>query len=212
MPQTVSKRSNAIRPAPLGRTLERAFFEGLVAGVDEVGRGALAGPVVVAAVVLGAGSPDGLADSKLLSARRRNELVEELRSCGAEWGVGMVEAVRIDEVGIMRALAEAATAALNALPRPPWGILLDGPHDYIGGAWNVQTAVRGDQTEACIAAASVVAKVTRDRIMHQRDEVFPGYGFASHVGYGTVAHRDAIRSLGPCQEHRLSWRLLPEQS
>ena len=208
--QKTTKPKSRLSQAPLlGRTLERALFKGPVAGIDEVGRGALAGPVVVAAAVLGETYPEGLRDSKLLSPLRREQLVEELQAMDAVWTLGFTEASRIDEIGIVPALREAAQTALRGLDFTPKGVLLDGPHNYIQGDWNVQTVVRGDQAEACIAAASVVAKVARDAIMRERDSIFPGYGFASHVGYGTVAHREAIRTLGPCVEHRRSWRLLP---
>jgi len=190
--------------------IERGFWSrGLryVAGVDEAGRGPLAGPVVAAAVVF----PDyieirGIDDSKKLSERKREELFEVIGRTAVSIGVGIVDHVVIDEVNILNATFRAMHSALSQLRCSPEHILVDGP--LFAGANIPYTAlVNGDSVSVSIAAASIVAKVTRDRLMRQYDMDFPQYGFARHKGYGTREHIEAIRKFGLCEIHRKSFRI-----
>ena len=184
-----------------------------IAGVDEAGRGPLAGPVVAAAAVFSpeyirAGLPkplDEVNDSKKLSAKKRESLFELLRSLdGFEFGVSIVGPAEIDRINILRATHLAMNEALAALGQVSGHVLVDGrPVASLGQA---QTAlVKGDSLSYSIAAASILAKVTRDRMMMELDREFPGYGFAAHKGYGTREHLDALMRLGPCREHRHSF-------
>jgi ribonuclease HII len=178
-----------------------------VAGVDEVGRGPLAGPVVVAAVVLDpseVGSWWGeVRDSKLLSARRREALAERIRA-EADVGIGLVGHDAIDARGIVPATQEAARLALAALREAPEHVLVDGRP--LAGLGVAQTAiVDGDALCVSIGAASIVAKVERDRIMREYDFVYPGYGFARHKGYATPEHLAALARRGACPIHRRSF-------
>lgn len=174
-----------------------------VAGVDEAGRGPLAGPIVAAAVVLAFPVP-GLDDSKKLSAARREQLFEALVSGGHAIGVAEASAAAIDREGIQVANYRVMQEAVARLPEAPDFLLVDG-YNLPGAAPPRQRLVKGDSRSLSIAAASIVAKVTRDRIMMALDEQYPGYGFAGHKGYGTRAHLDALRRLGPCPEHRRSF-------
>jgi ribonuclease HII len=184
---------------------------GAIAGLDEAGRGSWAGPVVAGAVVLPLSSLSlakdlaGVRDSKLLTARRREELYGKIVETASAAGVGTVGPARLDELGIVAATRLAMRRALDHLATPPDYLLIDAlslpyrnvPYDAI---------VRGDDRCLSIAAASIVAKVWRDRTMVALDRVFPGYGFARHKGYGTPQHREALLGLGPCPIHRLSFR------
>ncbi|MCC6232841.1 MAG: ribonuclease HII [Verrucomicrobiales bacterium] len=184
-----------------------------IAGVDEVGRGPLAGPVVAAVVVfprewIRDGMPEagrGLNDSKQLSASRREQFFQWLISgSGIEFALEQVEARRIDEVNILRATHQAMAGALAALPTAPEHVLVDGLR--VEALGNAQTAlVKGDSLSYSIAAASVIAKVTRDRWMTEADLQWPGYGFAVHKGYPTPEHLRALARLGPCPIHRRSF-------
>lgn len=179
----------------------------LVAGVDEVGRGALAGPVVAAAVILDPERvPEGLDDSKKLAARRREALADAVRATALCWRVARVESDEIDRINILQASFAAMRLAIGALDPAAELLLVDG-HLTLPG-WNgpQRALVGGDGRSASIAAASILAKVERDRIMCGYDAVLPGYDFSSHVGYGTQAHRDAIARLGPSPIHRRSFR------
>jgi ribonuclease HII len=188
---------------------ERAAWEAgqmVVAGVDEAGRGPLAGPVVAAAVVLPRELAVGkLTDSKRLSAEEREEQYALVMERAVSVAVSVVAAARIDEINILRATHEAMADALRDLPTLPHVALVDGlpvrglpcPH---------QAIVKGDLCCVSIAAASIVAKVTRDRLMVALDAEHPGYGFARHKGYPTPAHYRALHSLGPCPIHRRSFR------
>lgn len=198
-----------------------------VAGIDEVGRGALAGPVCVGVAVLAPCDawPDGLADSKLLTAARRDGLLEPLRGFGVGRAVGHALAGEIDAHGIVAALRLAARRALASIPVGVDAILLDGRHDWLAAPptdlfadpsddWQpppVTMVVKGDQACASIAAASVLAKVERDALMVAAHAEHPAYGWDGNKGYGAAAHLDALRRLGPSPLHRVSWRL-PEQS
>jgi ribonuclease HII len=177
-----------------------------VAGIDEAGRGPLAGPVVAAAVVLpGDVAMDGLQDSKRLTARQRDRVYAAVLSCALDYGIGMVSNTDIDRRNILQATREAMRRALSALQQRPDLALIDG-NQKIDSGIPERTIVRGDARCASIAAASVVAKVTRDRLMMAYAVEFPGYGFEQHKGYPTRAHYDCLRSLGPCAIHRLSFR------
>jgi ribonuclease HII len=185
---------------------ELAFIaQGLtVCGMDEAGRGPWAGPVVAAAVILDPDSiPAGLNDSKKLSEAKR-EMLFPLITATAQVGIGEASAAEIDALNILGATHLAMQRALHGLAVRPDLALIDGnraPPLSIP----CQTLVRGDGKSLSIAAASIVAKVTRDRIMRQQDARHPGYGFSSHKGYGTATHASALALLGPCPEHRRSF-------
>ncbi len=176
----------------------------IVAGIDEAGRGPWAGPVVAAAVVLDASNiPAGLNDSKRLSEARRKQLFDEICTA-AHVGIGVADADVIDQCDILRATLLAMSEGLGRLPVVPSLALVDG-NCAPEVACNVRTVVKGDSLSLSIAAASIIAKVTRDRIMRGLDARFPGYEFARHKGYGTVIHRQALGKLGPCPAHRRSF-------
>jgi ribonuclease HII len=177
-----------------------------IAGIDEAGRGPLAGPVVAAAVVL----PDdctiaGLNDSKRLTAIQRDRVYAAILQGALDYGIGMVSNTEIDRLNILQATREAMRRALAELQQRPDLVLIDGNQKIASGMLE-RTIVRGDARCASIAAASVVAKVWRDRLMTAYAVQFPGYGFERHKGYPTRAHYDCLRALGPCAIHRLSFR------
>jgi ribonuclease HII len=189
----------------------RATEATLLAGVDEAGRGPLAGPVVAAAVILlpGAVLP-GVNDSKALSARRRERAFAEILEHSIAVGLGVVDARRIDRVNILEAALEAMGFALCGLHARPDVILVDGnraPRTVPEKLRRVPvtTIVDGDAQSLCIAAASVIAKCVRDSLMRSHDREYPAYGFAQHKGYGTKAHLAALRKHGPCTIHRRSF-------
>ena len=189
--------------------LERELIErgrAPVAGIDEAGRGPLAGPVVAAAVILPRGySQEFLGDSKKVSSKRRDLLYEELtRDSQVYWGVGFAEVGEIDELNILRATHVAMERAALALPVQPAFCLIDGL-DVPGFPLEAKGVVKGDGISLSIAAASIIAKVTRDRRMQELADEFPVYGFAKHKGYGTQIHMKALREYGPCREHRRSF-------
>jgi ribonuclease HII len=207
------------RPAvkhPTGYELEReiaAAGSALIAGVDEVGRGAWAGPVVVCAAIARAGFPEppgGLTDSKRLTAKRRAELAAELPEWVEAYAFGSASHEEIDARGMTAALRLAARAALGQLPSPPDVVLLDGKHDYIGSPWRVRTAVKADLRSVSVAAASVLAKVHRDALMAELGETCPGFAFADNAGYPAPAHLEALAAHGPTPYHRLSWSYLDD--
>ncbi len=185
---------------------ERRFAEkGRIAGVDEVGRGPLFGPVAAAAVILEPGSEIlYLNDSKKLSEARREALYDEIMEKAAAVGVGMVSAARIDEINILQATYEAMREAVSQLsPRPDY-LLVDAV--TIPGISVPQLGIiKGDAKSLSIAAASIIAKVTRDRLMYEYDALYPGYGLAKNKGYGTAEHIEALRRLGPTPLHRRSF-------
>ena len=189
--------------------LERELIErgrDPVAGIDEAGRGPLAGPVVAAAVILPRGySQEFLDDSKKVSSKRRDLLYEELtRDSQVYWGVAFAEVGEIDELNILRATHVAMERAALALPVQPAFCLIDGL-DVPGFPLEAKGVVKGDGISLSIAAASIIAKVTRDRRMQELADEFPVYGFAKHKGYGTQIHMKALREYGPCREHRRSF-------
>ncbi len=194
-------------PAPLKLTRERKLKRcghGSIAGVDEVGRGPLAGPVVAAAVVLDLRKvPAGLADSKALDRDRREELFLEILAT-AEVGIGSLSAAEIDRINIRQATLLAMCRALEALPCLPDVALVDG-NDPPRLPCPVETIIKGDAHVPSIAAASIVAKVVRDRMMRRLGEVYPAYGFGSNVGYSTAPHLSALSGNGPCPYHRHSF-------
>jgi ribonuclease HII len=199
-----------------GYEIERelaAFGATTIAGVDEVGRGAWAGPVVVCAAVVRAGFPEppgGLTDSKRLTAKRRTELAAELPGWVAGYAFGSASHEQIDALGMTAALRLAARAALGQLPERPGAVLLDGKHDYIGSPWQVRTAVKADLRSVSVAAASVLAKVHRDTLMAELGESCPDFAFADNAGYPAPAHLEALTAHGPTPYHRLSWSYLDD--
>ena len=186
---------------------EAAWRRGLqVAGVDEVGRGPLAGPVVAAAVILDARSPiEGLRDSKLLSPSQRARLAPVIRARALAWSVGKVGAARIDAENVLQATWRAMRRALGRLTVPPGLVLVDGHLRIPGLHWPQRALIQGDRRCASIAAASILAKVARDALMVRADGRWPDYGFRRHKGYATAAHLEALARLGPCPLHRRSF-------
>jgi ribonuclease HII len=177
----------------------------LICGVDEVGRGPLAGPVVAAAVILHPARPiEGLADSKKLSEKRRDFLDIEIRLNALAWCLGRAEVTEIDAINILQASLKAMQRAIAGLSVSPDLALVDGNRAPVA-ACQVRTIVGGDASEACISAASIIAKVARDREMVELDHRFPEYGFARHKGYPTKLHLQALRDHGVCPEHRRSF-------
>jgi ribonuclease HII len=175
----------------------------LIAGVDEAGRGPLAGPIVAAAVILGT-YIEGLDDSKRLTEEARESFFDSITGGGNAVGVAIIPAERIDRAGIQCANYEAMTQALAALDPQPDFALVDG-FNVPGCSVRHRKISKGDQLSCSIAAASIVAKVTRDRMMRALHEQYPDYGFAQHKGYGTAAHLAAIEKHGPCPAHRRSF-------
>ncbi len=234
MPAPVrTTRSPASPAAPSLRTERALLRQGmtLVAGMDEVGRGALAGPVSVGVVIVGEATrpaPAGLRDSKLLTPAAREHLVEPVRRWCLAYGVGHAEAAEIDAFGSMTGLRLAGRRALAAAGQVPDIVVLDGSHDWLtdparAGLFAevaapdpgdlaapvppVMTVVKGDRSCSSVAAASVLAKVERDAIMTRRHEEFPAYGWAVNKGYAAPSHRAALAARGACREHRRSWNL-----
>jgi ribonuclease HII len=180
----------------------------MILGIDEVGRGPWAGPLVVGAVVLGDAAIDGLTDSKKLSKKRREELSVLIYENAAGVGLGWVHADEIDAVGLSEALRLATRRAVEEVHVPYHEIIIDGTINFLADTSKgryVTTMKKADLLISSVSAASIVAKVARDEYMTLQDEVYPGYGFASHVGYGTAAHISAIDQLGVTPLHRLSF-------
>jgi ribonuclease HII len=194
--------------------MQQALFKtsvGLTAGVDEAGRGPLAGPVVAAAVILDDRRPiDGLADSKVLSDKKREFLAGEIVVGSLAWSVAWADAQEIDRMNILQATYLAMRRAILGLRICPSRVEVDGnrlPNLVFNGQQLAGDAiVGGDAMVASISAASIIAKVTRDGMMRTMDRIYPEYGFARHKGYGTEAHRESISRLGPCPQHRRSFR------
>ena len=187
-------------------THERRLWESgrsYIAGVDEVGRGPLAGPVVAAAVILPRDFDVlGIDDSKKLSPKKREELFEVIKEKALAWAVGWVGPERIDEINILEATKEAMTQAVQGLSLQPDHVLIDGNFTVRALVLPQTAIVKGDANSTSIAAASILAKVTRDRYMEEMDAVYPGYAFASNKGYGTKAHYDGLKAQGPTLIHR----------
>jgi len=185
--------------------LERAFLGGPVCGVDEAGRGPWAGPVSAAAVILNPKKiPKGLDDSKKLSAKTREALELEIKSAAAAWCVGFASVQEIASLNILHASGLAMRRAVEGLALRPALALVDGNYPFQLPC-ETRTVIGGDGKSKSIAAASILAKVARDRLMVEMDARYPGYGFASHKGYHAEVHREALRTLGPCEIHRLGW-------
>ncbi len=196
-------------------TVEDGLFErgaDLVVGVDEAGRGALAGPLVVGACALRPGGiPEGIDDSKRLSAQRRKELELLIKKWAVAWGIGIAEVSEIDGLGISEALCRAADRAVQAAlenlgqkARLEIHVLVDGPVSFVKD-YPATPIKKGDSISLSIAAASILAKVHRDRLMIDLADEYPDYGFGSHKGYGTASHIKALRSYGPSPVHRRSF-------
>lgn len=180
-----------------------------IAGVDEAGRGPLAGPVVAGAVILnGEKPPYPFVDSKTITEKRREELYEWLYASGAEIGVGIVEPSDIDRINILQASLLAMKIAAEKLDPLPDKLMIDGQFTIkaLDGKVGQEAVVKGDTKVESISAASIIAKVTRDRIMKEYHEKYPQYNFLSHKGYPTAAHKKAILDHGPSPIHRLSFR------
>lgn len=180
----------------------------MILGIDEVGRGSWAGPLVVGAVVLGGAEIEGLTDSKKLSKKRREELDKIIREKATGFGLGWVEAVRIDEIGLSEALKLATRRAVEQIHASYNEIIIDGTVNFLAGTNKgkyVTTMKKADLLVPSVSAASIVAKVARDNFMSQQDAIYLGYNFKKHVGYGTLAHRQAIEKLGVTPLHRLSF-------
>lgn len=199
-----------------GLHLEQALWQQgiqIIGGIDEAGRGAWAGPVAAAAVVL-PNDPEitltlaGVRDSKQMTAPQRERWAVEIKSAALAWCVGMVSAAEIDEIGILPATRAAMTRAIDGLALRPEYHLFDFIHwktcPYPG-----EKLVKGESQSLSIAAASVLAKTTRDALMRELDVAYPNYGFARHKGYGTAFHRAAIAAHGLCNEHRKTFKILP---
>ena len=191
------------------KVVEKAFVANvMILGIDEVGRGPAAGPVTVGAVVLPEGCEiKGLNDSKLLSLEERLELDCEIKLRALAVGIGWASPSYIDEHGLTMALDYAAQHAIDSIAGKYDLILIDGNHNYLTSRVHTEPMVKADQLVACVAAASIVAKVARDRLMDLHDSRYPQYGFASHKGYLTRSHIEAIRRHGLSPIHRKRWSL-----
>jgi len=208
---TAPRQRSAGRPRRLADTAfeQEAWSAGYgrIAGLDEVGRGALAGPVVATAVIFDPGRiPNGLADSKTLSRSRREELSAEILEAAVGVATVCVEAEEIDATNILRASLAAMSRAIARLPVVPDFLLVDGNAPLPDWKGEQRTVIAGDASSASIAAASIVAKVERDRLMTAYSERWPEYGFSTHVGYGTASHLEALARLGPCPIHRRTFK------
>lgn len=184
---------------------EHASGHDLICGIDEAGRGPWAGPVVASAVILDQSNfPQGLNDSKKLTHEKREALFGPIMQ-SAKVGIGIVSAAEIDQINILQATYLAMKRAVLNLKTQPTYALVDG-NRAPPLPCKVQTIIKGDSLSLSIAAASIIAKVTRDRMMIEMDTQFPGFGFALHKGYGTAKHAAALAQLGPCAEHRKSFK------
>lgn len=178
----------------------------LVAGVDEAGRGPLAGPVVCAAVILDPKHPiTGLGDSKVLSEKKREQLFPVIQQYSLAWKIVFIEAADIDRLNIFKATMEGMRRAVGELTIKPQHALIDGNKVPPGLSCSAEALVKGDARETCIMAASILAKVARDAYMLELHQRFPHYEFAQHKGYPTAAHFEALKLHGPCPEHRRSF-------
>ena len=203
------------RPVPTLDTERQLFASGarIVAGMDEVGRGAIAGPVMIGVVAIDANVttvPEGLADSKLMTAKRREAMVPTVHEWAVAYATGSATAAEVDKFGIMAAMSLAGSRALTALGVKPDIIILDGNTSFLREEDNgprVITQVKADQNCACVSAASVIAKVERDALMTELHEQFPHYGWNGNKGYGAAVHTDAIKTHGVTDLHRKSWNL-----
>ncbi|MBR3152300.1 MAG: ribonuclease HII [Clostridia bacterium] len=202
------KEKEELRLRELKKDEEKIYSENVkyIAGIDEAGRGPLAGPVVVGIVILPKDSMiEGVNDSKKVSEKKREKIYEDIISEAVDWSVGIVDQKEIDEINILNATKKALTMAIDSLKVKPDLILVDALEKIDTKGIPYKSIIKGDAKEYSIAAASIIAKVTRDRIMKEWDEVYPQYGFAGHKGYGTAKHIQAIKEYGPCILHRKSF-------
>lgn len=177
-----------------------------ICGIDEAGRGPLAGPVVVGCVILPKDSfIEGINDSKKIAEKKREKLYEEITKQAISWSVGIVDQKEIDELNILQATKKALTIAIESLKVKPDRILVDALEHINTLGIPYTSIIKGDEKAYSISAASIIAKVTRDRIMYEWDKIYPQYGFASHKGYGTAKHIQAIKENGVCMLHRKSF-------
>lgn len=177
-----------------------------ICGIDEAGRGPLAGPVVVAAVIMPKDSMiEGVNDSKKVSEKKREILYEQIINEAIAYGVGIIDQKEIDKINILNATKKGLTTAIKELKVKPQRILVDALTGIDTCGIPYTSIIKGDAKSYSIAAASIIAKVTRDRIMREWDEIYPEYGFEKHKGYGTKMHIDAIKEYGLCPLHRLSF-------
>lgn len=187
----------------------------MILGIDEAGRGPWAGPLVVGAVVLGGAEIDGLTDSKKLSKKRREALEPEIMAKAAGYGLGWVSAAELDEIGMSAALVLASKRAVEQITVSYHEIIIDGTINFLketSKGQYVTTMPKADLLIPSVSAASILAKVARDRYMTEQDELYPGYKFGSHAGYGTAAHRAAIDHLGVTPLHRMSFAPLQKHA
>ena len=191
------------------KQIEKDFYDkGMeyICGIDEAGRGPLAGPVVVASVIMPKESMiEGVNDSKKISEKKREKLYEEIIQNAMSWSVAIVDHNKIDEINILNATKEGLTECIKKLDVKPNVIMVDALEKINTCGIPYKSIIKGDAKCYSIAAASIVAKVTRDRIMRQWDEVYPQYGFSKHKGYGTAIHINAIKEYGLCPIHRRSF-------
>ena len=206
MTTTAPKLRPSLRNKAPGLSIERELWDednGLVVGVDEVGRGAWAGPLSVgAAIVPRDKRVYKVRDSKMLTEDEREALFERIAEWCVDWSVGHATAEECDELGMSEAQRLAASRALTSLGLQPLHVLIDGNWDFVGGA---KTVVKGDRLSLSIASASILAKVTRDRIMKAQAKEFPAYNFEGNKGYPCPIHKAALQALGPSSIHRRSW-------
>lgn len=191
------------------KKIDKEFFEKgvkYIAGIDEAGRGPLAGPVVVACVILPENSMiEGVNDSKKVSESKREKLYDLITQEAISYGIGIIYQEEIDEINILQATKKAVTEAIKQMKTKPNIIMVDALNGIDTMGIPYKSIIKGDAKCYSIAAASIIAKVTRDRIMREWDKVYPEYGFASHKGYGTAKHIAAIKEFGPCPIHRRSF-------
>ena len=206
-PSRSPAKAKLSRPFPT-LALELLLIEssgGPVCGVDEAGRGPWAGPVSAGAVILNANDlPAGIDDSKALTHARREALEIEIKARAVAWGVGFASVEEIETHNILHATGLAMCRAIEALQVQPVAALVDGNYRFKLPC-EVRTVIGGDGLSLSIAAASILAKTARDRLMVELDTEYPGYGFAGHKGYNAPAHQEALRTLGPCPAHRRAW-------
>lgn len=205
MPAPLKAKTPRPLPTLTLETLAAEAVGGPVCGVDEAGRGPWAGPVSAAAVILNPHDlPEGVDDSKALTALRREALEGEIKARALAWGVGFASVEEIAELNILQATGLAMCRAIEALAVQPAAALVDGNYRFKLPC-DVRTVVGGDGLSLSIAAASILAKTARDRLMIELDGVYPGYGFANHKGYNAPVHQAALKAMGPCPAHRRSW-------
>lgn len=202
------KEKEEARLTTLKEYEEKLYQQGanMLAGIDEAGRGPLAGPVVVACAIMPKDSMiEGVNDSKKVSEKKREILYDTITQEAISYGVGIIDQNEIDQINILNATKEAVTKAIVQLKVKPDRILVDALKGIDTKGIPYTSIIKGDEKVYSISAASIIAKVTRDRIMRQWDEIYPQYGFAKHKGYGTAAHMQAIREYGLCPLHRKSF-------